>query len=196
MRRAGRPSFAWEIVGLLAFVAVVALIAVLSWPAWEVLAFGAIGIALLALAGRRRVLHRFQSRLTDELQIAPPAGEARRGEEVDVAVTVVDARRLSGVDVGLVCTEYYDEEDRTTSTDSNGHTTTSTSRETREAVAHEAWVTVEPAVGVQSVRLSIPPSTPFSYEGECLSFRWEVEARGRKHRRLDARAAAELRVLP
>ena len=178
------------------FVAVVAFIAVQTWPAWEVLAFGVVAITIFLVGRRRQVLSRFQRTLTDELQIAPPGGEVRRGEEVDVAVTVVDTRRLSAVEVGLICTECYDVEVQSTSTDADGHTTTSSSREKRDAIAHEAWAHAELMVGVQSVRLAVPPGAPFSYEGDCLSFRWQVVARGRKERRLDARAEADLRVLP
>ena len=111
-------------------------------------------------------------------------------------MTVLDARRLSAVEVGLICTEYYDVEVQSSSTDAHGHTTTSSSHETHEAVAHEAWTPAEPMAGVQSVRLAVPPGSPFSYEGDCLSFRWKVIARGHKARRLDARAEADLRVLP
>ncbi len=122
-RAAGRSIPLVGVIAPVVFVAVLAYIAVQTWPAWEVLAFGAVAIAVVFFTGRGRLLDRFRSRLTDELQIAPPAGEARRGEEIDVAVTVVDARRLSGVEVGLVCTEYYDVEVQTTSTDHNGHST-------------------------------------------------------------------------
>jgi len=69
-------------------------------------------------------------------------------------------------------------------------------RATTYAIAHEAWLPIESAPGVQSVRLTIPPEAPFSYEGDCLSFRWEVVARGRRRRRLDAQAKHEISVLP
>ena len=181
-----------SILGFVGFVAGVTLFAVFTWPAWEVIAVGVAGLGFFLVGRRRHLLHRFQTGLSDELQIGPPIDEVRRGEEIDVEVTVVDPRRLGDVEVGLVCTEYYDVE--VTSTDSQGHTTSS--RQTRDAIAHEAWVPVENALGAQSVRLSIPPKAPFSYEGDCLSFRWEVVARGHRRWRLDARAEHDLRVAP
>lgn len=62
----------------LAFVAVLAFIAIRTWPAWEVLAFGAVAVAIFLIGGRRRLLNRVQSGLTDELQIESPVGEIRR----------------------------------------------------------------------------------------------------------------------
>ncbi len=41
-----------------------------------------------------------------------------------------------------------------------------------------------------------PAHAPFSYEGSCLSFKWEVVARGRRARKLDARASQEISVRP
>ena len=199
-RRAGRSIFGVRgvsaILGPVVFITAVALFAALTWPAWELVAIGVLGVGFFLVGRRRHFLNRIETGLTDELRITPPTGEARRGEKIDVELTVVDPRRLSDVEVGLVCTEYYDVEVETTSTDSQGHTTTSSSRETRDAIAHEAWVPVEGAMGVQTVRLSIPPEAPFSYEGDCLSFRWEVVARAHKRRRLDARAERDLSVAP
>ena len=113
-------------------------------------------------------------------------------EELEALVTISSARGLGDVEVGLVCTEFYDEE--SSWTDGEGHT--HTSRTTSEATAHEAWLPVESAAGVQNVRFTIPPEAPFSYRGNCLSLKWEVVARGRRRRRLDAQARRELFVLP
>jgi hypothetical protein len=194
--RSGRSIFNHRalsnILGFVAFIAGITLFAVFTWPAWEVVAIGVAGVGLFLVGRRRHLLHRFQTGLSDELQIGPPTDQVRRGEEIDVEVTVVDPRRLTNVEVGLVCTEYYDVE--VTSTDSEGHT--SSSRQTRDAIAHEAWIPVENAPGSQTVRLLIPPGAPFSYEGDCLSFRWELVARGHKRWRLDARAEHDLRVAP
>jgi hypothetical protein len=118
--------------------------------------------------------------------------EVRRGEEVEAVVTIPAVGGVSNVEVGLVCTEYYDEE--TSYTDGQGHARTS--RTTAEAIAHEAWLPLESARGVQRVRFAIPAEAPFSYEGDCLSFRWEVVARARRRRRLDALARHEISVPP
>ena len=67
---------------------------------------------------------------------------------------------------------------------------------TSDEIAHETWLPVETISGAQSLRFTIPPDAPFSYRGDCLSFKWEVVARGRKRRGLDAQARSELSVLP
>ena len=58
------------------------------------------------------------------------------------------------------------------------------------------WQPLPSMAGEHSVRLAIPASAPFSYEGSCLSFHWEVVARGRRDRKLDARASQEISVRP
>jgi hypothetical protein len=126
--------------------------------------------------------------LTKGLEVDAGPGEKRRGGEVEALVTISSARGLGDLEVGLLCTEYYDEEH----TDREGDT----SRSTSEEVTHEAWQPLEPAVGVQTVRFAIPQGAPFSYEGDCLSFKWELVARGRRRRRLDAQARREISVLP
>ena len=131
-------------------------------------------------------------RMTRGLEIGTSMSEVRRGGEFEVLVTVPSDTRLVGIDVGLVCTELYDREH--SHTDSDGHT--QTSRETARAVAHEAWLPVEVVPGVQSVRLAIPGGAPFSYKGACLSFEWEIVARGRRRRGIDLEAGHELSVLP
>jgi hypothetical protein len=126
--------------------------------------------------------------LTEGLEVSASEEEVRRGEDVEARVTISSPAGLGDVVVGVVCTESYDED----STDAEGNT----SRSTREACAHEAWQPLESLAGVQSVRLPIPLAAPFSYEGSCLSFRWEVVARGVKRRRLDAQARHDISVLP
>jgi hypothetical protein len=129
-----------------------------------------------------------RQRRTRGLQVDAGEHEVRRGEEVEALVTISSPEGLGDLEVGLVCTEYYDEE----STDHEGDT----SRATVVAIAHEDWRPVEEVTGVQNVRLAIPADAPFSYEGACLSFKWELVARGHKSRGLDAQAKRELSVLP
>ena len=129
-----------------------------------------------------------RQRRTRGLQVDAGVHGVRRGEEVEALVTISSPKGLGDLEVGLVCTEYYDEE----TTDSDGDT----SRATAEAIAHEDWLPVEELTGVQSVRLAIPADAPFSYEGTCLSFKWELVARGHRSRGLDAQARSDLSVLP
>lgn len=144
--------------------------------------------------GKGREAHPLEAlrrRFTRGLEVAAGEHEARRGGEIEALVTISSARTLGDVEVGVVCTEYYDEEQ----TDSTGDST-STSRVTCDEIAHETWHPVEAVAGVQSVHFTIPRDAPFSYDGDCLSFKWEVVARGRRSRRLDAQVRSEFSVLP
>jgi hypothetical protein len=130
-------------------------------------------------------------RLTHGLDVgASNQQEMRRGEDVEAVVTISSAQGLADLDVGLVCTEYYAHYSEGIGPHDAG------GRATTYAIAHETWLPIESAPGVQSVRFTIPPDAPFSYEGDCLTFRWEVVARGRRKRRLDAQARHEISVLP
>jgi hypothetical protein len=136
----------------------------------------------------RYPLDRLRRRRTKDLLVDVDEQSVHRGEEVEALVTISSLHELGDPEVGLVCTEFYDEE----STDDDGHT----HRTTCNAIAHEIWVPIERAPGVQNVRLAVPAEAPFSYEGGALSFRWEVVARGRKEHQLDAQASKGFSVLP
>jgi hypothetical protein len=110
----------------------------------------------------------------------------RRGGELDVRVTIADSRGLADVELGLVCTEFYARR----MSGSEGR------RGTSSATAYEAWLPVEGGPGLHGVRVTVPAEAPFSYDGELLCFRWELVARGRRKRRLDAQARQEVSVLP
>jgi len=148
--------------------------------------------------GKGRKVHPLEAlrrRLTRGLEVAASDQEVRRGGEVEALVTISSARKLGDVEVGVVCTESYDELN-TNQRYTDGTNTTSTSRVTSDDVAHETWSPVETVSGVQSVRFTIPPDAPFSYRGDCLSFKWELVARGRRSRGLDRQARSEFSVLP
>jgi hypothetical protein len=145
--------------------------------------------------GKDREIHPLEflrRKLTRGLEVTTSDQPVRRGGEVEALVTVSNASKLGNIEVGVVCTEYYDEED--TTRDSDG--TTTTSRSTSDEIAHESWSPVESVAGVQSLRFTIPADAPFSYRGECISFKWEVVARGRRSRGLDAQARSEFSVRP
>ncbi len=130
-----------------------------------------------------------RKKLAKGLEVRVDQPEVRRGEEIEALVVVAEPEGLGELEAGLVCTEHYDEEVHTGS-DSG------TSRMTCDAVEHEAWQPLPSMAGEHSVRLAVPANAPFSYEGSCLSFRWEVVARGRRDRKLDARASQEISVRP
>jgi hypothetical protein len=145
--------------------------------------------------GKGREIHPLdilRRRLTRGLEVATGDQTARRGGEVEALVTISSGLKLGDLEVGVVCTEYYDEQETTRDADGS----TSLSRSTSDEVAHESWSQVENVSGVQSLRFTIPADAPFSYRGECLSFKWEVVARGRRSRGLDAQARSEFSVLP
>ena len=129
-------------------------------------------------------------KLTSGLEVTADRSEARRGEQIEARVTVAEPEQLGDVEVGLVCTEYYD-----VLVPSAGGEHSSSQRSTAEATEYETWLPVPAVQGEHSVRLTIPPQAPFSYQGTCLSFRWEIVARGRR-RGLDAQARPELGVRP
>jgi len=149
--------------------------------------------------GKGREVHPLEAlrrRLTRGLEVAASDQEVRRGEEVEALVTISSARKLADIEVGVVCTEYYDELHTGRGYTDDTTSTPTTSRRTSDEVAHETWSPVETVSGVQSVRFTIPPDAPFSYHGECLSFKWELVARARRSRGLDRQARSEFSVLP
>lgn len=95
------------------------------------------------------------------------------------------------LEVGLVCPEHYDEEVRDHGMDGHDATRRTTSR----AVEYEQWQHLDCVAGEHEVTLTIPAHAPYSYDGDCLSFRWEVVARGRKSG-LDGQAGQQIAVRP
>ena len=128
-------------------------------------------------------------KMTTGLDLEAGQDEVRRGDELQVRVTVSRPEQLGDVELGLVCTELYDVETASGGDDGG------TSRSTSTAVAHELWQPVPCVEGTHGVRLQIPSSAPFSYEGLCLSYKWEVVARGRRAGKLDARATRRIQVI-
>ena len=130
-----------------------------------------------------------RKKLAKGLEVRVEQPEARRGDEVRALVVISDPTQLGELEVGLVCTVHYDEEVH------SGHDG-GTTRTTAEAVEHEAWQPVPSLQGEHDAQFTIPPDAPFSHEGSCLSFTWQVLARGCRDRALDAKASHELSVLP
>ena len=151
-------------------------------PVWKRLVTTGRASGTLSLDGLRK-------KLAKGLEVRVDQPEVRRGEEIEALVVVVEPEGLGELEAGLVCTEHYDEEVHTGSD-------TGPSRMTCKAVEHEAWQPLPSIAGEHSVRFAIPADAPFSYEGSCLSFTWEVVARGRRERKLDARASQDITVRP
>lgn len=117
------------------------------------------------------------------LRISLTSSDVRRGSEVVVRLEITQPEKVSDrLELGLVCTEYYDEE-------------AGEGRATRQAVAHEEW---HPrAEGpLQTVHFPVPADAPYSYRGSCLSFVWQVSAREPRKRRFDRAVNVPVVVRP
>ncbi len=138
-------------------------------------------------SGASPPLDALRRKLTKGLEVRAEQVEARRGEEVRAVVVVTDTGNIGELEAGIVCREFYDE------TVSSGE---HSSRSTLNAVEYESWQPLQCMEGEYPVTLTIPAHAPYSYAGDCLSFRWEIVARGRKKLALDAQASQEVWVRP
>jgi hypothetical protein len=125
------------------------------------------------------------------LKVTLSSNQARRGDTVDARLEVTRAGN-DEIELGLVCTEYYDVE-KTSHSSSGG---TSHDRDTDDAIAHEEWRPASPNQSVHNVRFQIPPDAPYSFKGSCLAFEWRVSARQPKRMRFDRSTNVDLTVLP
>jgi hypothetical protein len=143
----------------------------------------------------RVVLGRRRRRLAAAagLEVGAQVTPVRRGQEVEARVSISAPRAIGDLKIGIRCTELYDEE---VSEDTGSTGMSSTRRKTYDAVAHETWVPVDAVPGELSARIAIPEDAPFSYAGDCLSFKWEVVAREIRRHAVDVEATHELQVLP
>ena len=134
--------------------------------------------------------------MTSALEVDAVDQAVSRGDEIEAQVTISDAGKAGSVEVGVVCTEYYDEDVTEETTGDHGVTQQETHRKTLHATAYQDWRPIESTMGVQIVPLTIPAEAPFSYEGDCVSFKWELVARGRRQNRPDAEAGHAITVRP
>ena len=110
------------------------------------------------------------------LRVTVSADDVRRGGTIDVRLELLDAGDTDeDIQLGLVCTEYYDFEKTTYS--SNG---SRRSRDTADAIAYEDWRAASHTQSVQNVRFDVPADAPYTFRGTCLSFEWRVSARDPK----------------
>lgn len=147
-------------------------------------------IVLVGLVGLRRP----RRARAEGLDVVLGRTQVRRGERVEVTVTVADA--IGGpVEVELACLERYDV--RETRTMAIGDDADGPARTTKE---HVEWRTAQPlpgGAGTHRAALTVPPGAPYSHEGECLSFAWRVSVVERRTGdRRDRRTDAPLWVTP
>lgn len=183
------------LVGALVPVTWVTLV-VLAWEEGSILAAAAAALAatgslFVAVVLALRTKASAARDPAEHLDLAVSPERRRRGDSVTAVLTITDLAKVRrhDVEVGLVCTEWYDEEvDRvmdlgplgddflpipSVGADDRG----ARQRVTREAIAYEEWVRVERTRRAQTVTFPVPLEAPYSHQGDCLSFAWRVEAR-------------------
>jgi hypothetical protein len=145
------------------------------------------GIGALFLVGAYMLVRAVFPPRARHLKVAVAQPEVRRGGQVDVQLEVTK-RASDRLELGLVCTEYYDEE----TTDGKGNR----SRTTKQADAYKDWRPQSPGGGPQVVRFEVPADAPYSYRGDCISYVWRVSAREPKKLRFDPASNVEITVRP
>jgi hypothetical protein len=135
----------------------------------------------------------------EHFAVSASAQELRRGDEVTVHLDVTAPDRIGErLEYGLVCTAWYDDQQRQTSSGAGGSGMghAQTRRVAVETTAWESWVEAGRAAGVQSTTFRLPPDGPFSYEGRCLTFAWRASAREPKDLAIDPRRDVPIWVAP
>ncbi len=135
-------------------------------------------------------------RMTKGLEVSAADPRVRRGGQLHATVTIEEPERLGVLEVGLVCTEYYERLGSAPMSGGPPVPTVGRNRDMASAVAFEAWQPLDAVAGEQEVTLRVPASVPFSYAGVKLTYRWEVAVRGERSGRLDAQARHEIVVAP
>lgn len=146
--------------------------------------FGA-GILLLAYWGYRS----WWPRRARHLQLAVEPTELRRGDHVEVTLTLLNPRRVGKrLELGLVCSELYETR---VATGSGGATAS-----VAEHAEHEEWREAPRDEHRQHHRFLVPASAPYSHRGKALSFSWRVTAREPTRFRFDPSVSEEIEVRP
>lgn len=149
--------------------------------------FGLLMLVLAYIVFRRSV-----PRGTSDFSLTATPAAVERGGTVTLTLAIPDTTKVGPeLELGLVCTEYYDVE-------VSRPTGNSTSRgpETREAVAHEEWRPADPSAVHQSQAFSIPAGAPFTHHGKCLHYEWRAVAREPERLRPDSRSDQVVTVEP
>jgi hypothetical protein len=119
---------------------------------------------------------RKRRRNASHLQLALPRDTFLAGETIAPQLTITNMQRLEGdVEVGLVCTVFYDYEYRTYTQHGSA-----TSRQTKTATTFENWAAAQRIAEPQTFTFAIPPDAPYSHEGSAVSYAWKVTVRERR----------------
>jgi hypothetical protein len=156
---------------------------------------GAAVFAGLALALAPLVFYlwrRWRPPEAHHLQLRVEPVELRRGDAVSATLVISDAGKLGEkLELGLVCSEYYDEE-KTVYTQNGSHK----QRVTSTAAAFSEWSGPDRGQAQQTVRFTVPLEAPFSYEGGAVSWAWHVSVIDRHGHRPDSHRDVPVWVSP
>jgi hypothetical protein len=160
----------------------------------EVGAIVFLAVALLLILGALWLWRRlFGPHVARYLGVSVEPGLYQRGDPVRATLTVSDPSRIEGkLQVGLVCTAFHDVEVQTT----NANGTTSTQRQTRQTEVVKDWRDADPTKPQQMFDFTLPADSPFSYEGETVSWAWRISAREQREHRSDPHNDVPIWVLP
>ncbi len=118
--------------------------------------------------------------------------ELHRGDPVTATLVIGNPEKCGDtVELGLVCTEFYDEKNEVVT--ENG---TQTQRVTRKIDAFSDWNTADISQLQQTLRFTVPPDAPFSYEGSAVTWAWHVSVVDRHPHRPDGRRDVPIWVTP
>jgi hypothetical protein len=150
------------------------------------------GAAVLMLVLFGWVWRRAHPHLARHLQLSVDPIEVARGGTVSATLAIVDADKLGDkLELALICTEYYDcKEEMVTE---NG---SSTQRVTRHLDIVNASSEADRGQVQQTLRFTVPGDSPFSYEGNAVSWAWHVSAIDRHSHRPDGRCDVPIWVSP
>jgi hypothetical protein len=131
-----------------------------SWPFF----IGAAAVLAFFWLFARTIWRGARPRYAAGLELQVERQELRRGDGVAAA-----ASGEGELEIGLLCTQSFDVLRRISDE--------SRSRVTDTASVWQQWVPAPHAALGQRVELALPADGPYSYEGDCVSLRWEVVVR-------------------
>jgi hypothetical protein len=138
-----------------------------AWPFFLV----AVGVLAFFWLFARTMFRGARPRFAAGIELQAERQELRRGDRVAAIASGEGA-----LEVGLVCTQSFDVWRRIGSD--------SRSRVTDTALVWQQWLPVPHGALGQRVELALPDEGPYSYEGDCVSFRWAVVARRVREQRV------------
>ncbi len=150
------------------------------------------GMALFMLLLVWFIASRGQPKRAVGFAVSAAPVELRRGDTVRAELQIDDPEKIDGeLQVGLICTEYYDAKREVATQDG-----TSTQRVTESVTAHQEWTKAASDQRLQSFSFKIPETSPFSHEGAVVSFCWRVSAKVPRRGRRDPSSDQPIWVRP